>query len=78
MHPKTKERMYRTGDIVYWNSDKELVFCGRKDNQVKVRGHRIDLSELNSIILKQKEVKEVYSCITNLNSGVRKKKLLCM
>ena len=76
VHPKTKERMYRTGDIVYWNSDKELVFCGRKDNQVKVRGHRIDLSELNSIILKQKEVKEVYSCITNLNSGGSEKEIV--
>lgn len=76
LHPRTKEKMYRTGDIVYWNSEKELVFCGRKDNQVKVRGHRIDLSELNSIILKQNEVKEVYSCITNLNSKNSEKEVV--
>jgi amino acid adenylation domain-containing protein len=37
---------YRTGDIVFVNENGDLVFCGRKDSQVKIDGHRIELAEI--------------------------------
>lgn len=46
------ERLYLTGDLARWLPDGNIEFIGRKDNQVKIRGHRVELGEIENSILK--------------------------
>ena len=44
-------RMYKTGDLAYFNGDGSITFVGRKDTQVKVRGQRLELGMLCPALL---------------------------
>lgn len=50
-HPETGERLYRTGDLGRYLPDGTIEFLGREDSQVKIRGHRVELAEIEAALL---------------------------
>lgn len=84
------EKIYRTGDLVYYNERNEIIFVGRKDNQIKLNGYRIELGEIenaamqvsqiqNACILfddKNKKLQLVYSSVEEISSADIRKQML--
>ncbi len=52
------ETLYKTGDLAMWLADGNIVFMNRMDSQVKVRGHRVELNEIEWVIQQHSQVKE--------------------
>lgn len=57
---KRKIKVYKTGDMGRYTKSGEIVCLGRKDRQVKLHGFRIELDEIDNIILKREDI--LYSC----------------
>jgi amino acid adenylation domain-containing protein len=57
--PDKAGRYYKTGDLAVWTDDGELICKGRIDYQVKIRGQRVELGEIESMIALNSDVKNV-------------------
>lgn len=56
-------RMYKSGDIVKWTIDGSIEFVGRRDNQIKVRGFRVEPGEVEEKIIDTKLVENAVVCL---------------
>lgn len=61
--------MYKTGDIVKWLPDGNIMFVGRNDNQIKIKGHRIELNEISNAILDYPTITKCRVLVKEKNSN---------
>ena len=68
---KGSGKLYRTGDIVRWNTDGDLEFSGREDNQIKIRGFRVEIDEIRKVL---EDHKAIESAVVTTNNEQGKEK----
>jgi amino acid adenylation domain-containing protein len=68
-HGTVGSTIYKTGDLGKWLPEGNLVFLGRSDNQVKIRGHRVEPGEIESFLRKEPGVKDCYVMIHKDGQG---------
>jgi amino acid adenylation domain-containing protein len=61
--------LYRTGDIGYYREDGTCECLGRIDHQVKIRGLRIETGEIESYLIRHKDIKEAVVVLSNEDQG---------
>ncbi len=66
-----ESRLYKTGDVVKWLPDGNIEYLGRKDEQVKIRGHRIELGEIESVIQQSRFVTQAIVLAKSQTDGTK-------
>jgi len=65
-------RLYRTGDRARWRQDGTLELFGRTDTQIKLRGHRIELAEIESALARESGVARAVVAVRDFGPGDRR------
>ena len=66
-------RLYRTGDLCRWGVDGQLEYLGRRDHQVKVRGYRVELGEIETVLEEHPKVRR--AVVTGGRGGTEERRL---
>jgi pyochelin synthetase len=70
-HPGLQRRLYRTGDIGRYRSDGQIELLGREDQQTKIRGHRIELAEIEAALVSSSDVGAAVAVVVGPRHGDR-------
>jgi len=69
---KPGERLYRSGDLGRYRTDGNIEYLGRTDSQVKVRGFRIEPGEIETILMRHSDVRDVAVTVSEDGSGEKR------
>lgn len=65
-------KVYRTGDLVRWLPDGGMAYLGRIDEQVKIRGHRIETGEIQNLLLDYPSIREAAVAAKESENGEKR------
>ena len=65
-------RLYRTGDLGWYRPDGDIEFAGRRDEMVKVRGHRVEPGEIEAVLRKHPSISDVVVVSRDDGTGARR------
>lgn len=68
-HPETGDNLYKTGDYGAYRKDGQIAYLGRIDDQVKILGMRVELKEIQRVMLDHPSVKQAYVLTKNINES---------
>ncbi|MCL6285131.1 amino acid adenylation domain-containing protein [Ruegeria sp. 2012CJ41-6] len=71
-NPLDKGRLYRTGDIGCWMVNGNLMHLGRRDHQIKIRGVRVELGEIEAALLQVPGIKEAAAAVHDADHDDRR------
>lgn len=71
-----RRRMYKTGDLVRYNADGTLEYIGRKDNQLKLNGQRLELGEIENHLVTNPKIR--HALVAMPKSGPCKQRLVAI
>lgn len=63
------DRVYLTGDLVRWQANGQLSFIGRQDDQVKVRGHRVELGDIDARLKALAQIRDAKAVVIDKVGG---------
>ncbi len=69
-------RLYKTGDLVRWLPNGQLEFLGRDDSQIKIRGYRVELSEIEQVLLQHASIQQCVVVLEKKSAHTENKKLV--
>ena len=64
-----ESRMYRTGDLARWRNEGVMEYCGRVDDQIKIRGTRVELGEIEAELCSHEKVRECVVDVVRINTA---------
>ncbi|MDE9467191.1 non-ribosomal peptide synthetase [Xenorhabdus bovienii] len=59
--------LYRSGDMAYYDVSGQIYYLGRKDNQLKINGVRVELAEIDAALRSLPQVEHSFTCISDVN-----------
>ncbi|MFH8562536.1 amino acid adenylation domain-containing protein [Streptomyces sp. NPDC017988] len=66
---EVRSTLYRTGDMARWRKDGVLEYLGRRDRQIKIRGYRVELDEVESVVSAHHDVRQAAVGVVGKGAG---------